>query len=79
MYIRIVEREITLTLKPYIMTYSFNHLDSEAAILATAIRSYCTHMGCTGLEAQVDTFLQSKQGKAVKFYADGQIALHKIS
>mgnify|MGYP003637942437 CR=1 FL=1 len=57
-------------------TYSFNQLNQEAAILATAIRTYCRHMKCTGLEAQADIFLQGKHGEAVKFYADGKIALH---
>tara|TARA_R110000765_G_scaffold30941_1_gene72632 strand:- start:577 stop:759 length:183 start_codon:yes stop_codon:yes gene_type:complete len=57
-------------------TYSFNQLEPEATILATAIRTYCRHMKCAGLEAQADIFLKGKHGKAVKFYADGKIALH---
>lgn len=58
--------------------YTFNQLNPDTIVSATAITSYCRHMNCFGLEAKVDAFLQSKLGQNIKFYEDGKLFLHEV-
>lgn len=58
--------------------YTFNQLNPESAILANAIYTYCKHMNCFGLEANVDAFLQSRSGQSIKFYEDGTLFIHEV-
>ena len=56
--------------------YLFNQLNESAK--ATAIQTYCKHMGVFGLENQVNEFLLSRYGEKVKFYEDGILFLHEV-
>jgi len=56
--------------------YLFNQLSESAK--ATAIQTYCKHMGIFGLENQVNKFLLSRYGEKLKFYDDGILFLHEV-
>jgi len=58
--------------------YTFNQLNPDAIVLGNAIISYCRHMNCFGLEAEVDAFLQSRSGQNIKFYKDGTLFIHEV-
>jgi hypothetical protein len=56
--------------------YLFNQLNESAK--ATAIETYCKHMGVFGLENKVNQFLLSRNGQKLKFYEDGILFLHEV-
>jgi len=56
--------------------YLFNQLSES--VKATAIQTYCKHMGAVGLENKVNEFLLSRYGEKVKFYEDGILFLHEV-
>ena len=58
--------------------YTFNQLNPDPIVLGTAITSYCRHMNCFGLEADVDAFLQSKSGQNIKFNEDGTLFINEV-
>lgn len=56
--------------------YLFNQLSES--VKATAIQTYCKHMGAVGLENKVTEFLSSRYGEKVKFYEDGILFLYEV-
>ena len=59
------------------MTYSYLYLNPD--VLFNAIYTYCKHMNCLGLEAEVDVYLQSKAGRSIRFDEEGYIILHNVA